>query len=46
MIRVRDRPSSEVCVREQQLINKVKIAGYDLGLVVFLAVAAWKLLVR
>jgi hypothetical protein len=33
-------------VREQQLINKVKIAGYGLGLVVFLAVAAWKLLVR
>jgi hypothetical protein len=33
-------------MREQQLINKVKIAGYGLGLVVFLAVAAWKLLVH
>ncbi len=33
-------------MREQQLINEVKIAGYGLGLVVFLAVAAWKLLIR
>ena len=33
-------------MREQQLINKVKIAGYGLGLVVLLAVAAWKLLIR
>jgi hypothetical protein len=33
-------------MREQQLINKVKAGGYSLGLVVFLAVAAWKLLVR
>ncbi len=33
-------------MREQQMINKVKVAGYGLGVVVFLAVAAWKLLVR
>jgi hypothetical protein len=33
-------------MREQELINKVKVAGYSLGLVVFLAVAAWKLLAR
>jgi hypothetical protein len=33
-------------VREQQMINKVKIIGYSLGLVIVVAVAAWKLLVR
>jgi hypothetical protein len=33
-------------MREQQMINKVKVAGYGLGVVIFLAVAAWKLLVR
>ncbi len=33
-------------MREQQMINKVKVAGYGLGVAVFLAVAAWKLLVR
>ena len=33
-------------MREQQMINKVKVAGYGLGIAVFIAVAAWKLLVR
>jgi hypothetical protein len=33
-------------MREQQIINKVKVAGYSLGIVVFLAVAAWRMLVR
>jgi malonyl CoA-acyl carrier protein transacylase len=32
-------------VQEQQMINKVKIIGYSLGLVAVVAVAAWKLLV-
>jgi len=33
-------------VQEQQIMNKVKIVGYGLGLVIVVAVAAWKLLIH
>jgi hypothetical protein len=33
-------------MQEQQQVGRARIIGYAVGIVVFLAVAAWKLLVR